>query len=173
MDVWIGVLGFILFLGFFTAVIVCISAINRQSGIIIKSRLHHKLNISEVIYANAGLVVLAILLYFHYYVFAPAVLMFVLFIILSTRIQSGLTEHGAVIGTTFIDWEFMRGYKLVDEPGDSNIIILKIRANRKQYVLVCDRRDRIQIDEMFKKNNVKPTEIMHQDASGEVDMFEL
>jgi hypothetical protein len=167
MEVWIGVLGFVLFLGFFTAVLVCISAIKKQSGIIIASRLHHKLNNSEVIYANAGLVVLAILLYFHYFVFVPAVLMFVLFIVLSTRIQSGLTAQGAVVGTTFIDWEFMKGYKLVNEPDDSNIIILKIRANRKQYVLVCDRRDRLAIADLFKEHQVKATEVMPQDIIDE------
>lgn len=160
MDVWIGVLGFVLFLGFATAVKICISAINRQSGIIIKSRLHRKLNTAQVIYANAGLVVLAVLLYFHYYVFVPAVLAFVLFIVLSTRIQSGLTNEGAVVGTAFLDWEFMKGYKLVDDENDSNVIILKIRANRRQYVLVCDRRDRLSIRELFNKNSVRETEIL-------------
>ncbi len=170
MDVWIGVLGFVLFLGFFTAVVVCINAIKRQSGIIIASRLHHKLNNSEVIYANAGLVVLAVLLYFRYYVFVPAVFLFVLFIVLSTRIQSGITDQGAVVGTTFIEWEFMKGFKLVNEPGDSNIIILKIRANRKQYVLVCDRKDRNKINEIFLKNHVKPTEVMPLERVDEVDM---
>ncbi|MGN0152185.1 MAG: DUF5673 domain-containing protein [Wujia sp.] len=162
MDVWIGVLGFVLFLGFATAVGVCLAAFKRQAGIVIRSRLHHRLNNSEVIYANLGLVVLAVLLYVHYYVFVPAVLAFVLFVVLSTRIQSGLTEEGAMIGTTFLEWEFMKGYKLVDEEDDSNIIILKIRANRKQYVLVCDRRDRHAIAELMNKNHVRVTEVREQ-----------
>ena len=160
MDVWITVLGFVLFLGFATAVKVCINAINRQSGIIIKSRLHRKLNTAQVVYANVGLVILTVLLYFHYYVFVPAVLTFVLFIVLSTRVKSGLTEEGAVVGTTFLEWEFIKGYKLVDDEDDSNVIILKIRVNRKQYVLVCDRRDRYDIKELFEKNSVRMTEIM-------------
>lgn len=169
MDVWIGVLGFVLFLGFATAVLVCVSAIKRQSGIIIKSRLHRKVNSAEVIYANIGLVILAVLFYFHYFVFVPAVLAFVLFIIMSTRIQSGLTGEGAVIGTAFVEWEFMKGYKLVDDENDSNIVTLKIRANRKQYVLVCDRRDRDAICEMFVKNHIKMTEILADYSTDSVD----
>ncbi len=160
MDVWIGVLGFVLFLGFGTAVKVCISTIERQSGIIIKSRIKHKINNSEVIYANLGLVVLAVLLYLHYYVFVPALLAFVLFIVLSTRIKSGITKEGAIVGTAFIEWEFMKGYKLVDDPEDSNIVILKIRANRKQYVLICDRRDRHEIRKIFDEKKIKVTEVL-------------
>lgn len=160
MDVWIGVLGFVLFLGFFVAVMVCISAIKRQSKILIKSRLHHKLNTSEVIYANIGLIAMIVLLILHYYVFVPAVFMFVLFVVLSTRIQSGITDEGAIVGSSFIEWEFMNGYKLVDEENDSNIVILKIRAHRKQYVLVCDRRDRFTIAEMFDNHKIKMTEVM-------------
>lgn len=162
MDIWIGVLGFVLFLGFATAVMVCISAIKKQSGIIIKSRLHHRLNNSEVIYANLGLILLVVLLYFEFYVFVPAILAFVLFIILTTRVQSGLTADGALIGTTYLEWEFIKGYKLVDDENDSNVIVLKIRANRKQYVLVCDRRDRRDITELMNKNHVRETEVQEQ-----------
>lgn len=158
MDVWMIVLGFVLFLGFFVAAMVCISAIKKQSGIIIASRLHHKLNISEVVYANLGMIGLVVLLIFHYYVFVPAVLMFVVFIVLSTRIQSGITAEGAIVGSTFIEWEFMKSFKLVNDASDSNIIILKIRANRKQYVLVCDRKDRVAIHDIFQKNKIKATE---------------
>ena len=142
MDVWIGVLAFVLFFGFGTAVMVCVSSIKKQSQIVIKSRIHRKINNVEIIYANIGLVIVAVLMYFDYYVFVPAILAFVVFIVLSTKIQSGLTNEGAVVGTSFIEWEFMKGFKLVDEEEDSNIVILKIRANRKQYVMVCDRRDK-------------------------------
>lgn len=171
MDVWINVLGFVFFLGFATAGYVCILAIKRQEGIVIRSRLHHRVNKSEVIYANAGLVVFAVLMYFHYFVFAPAVLAFVSFIILSTRIQSGVTEEGALVGTTFIEWEFMKSYKLVDDPSDSNIIILKIRANRRQYIMVCERRDRFEIAKIFDAHDVAVTQTitdsMPDEHSGE------
>ena len=139
---------------------VCINAIKRQSGIIIKSRIKRKLNSSEVILANLGLIVFLVLVYFRYFLFVPAVLSFVLFIVLSTQIKSGITENGAVVGTTFIDWEFMDGYKLVNDEGDINVVILKIRANRRQYVLVCDRKDRKAIDKIFKENYVSQTQVI-------------
>ena len=159
MDVWIGVLAFVLFFAFGVATVLCAKAIRRKESIIIKSRLHHKQSRAEVIYANLGLVAICVLCAFHIYQFIPALLLFVLFIVLSTRIASGLTPEGALVGTTFIDWEFIKGYKLVDEEQDSNIIVLKIRANRKQYVLVCNREDREQIRALFCKNNVKETEV--------------
>lgn len=157
MGVWLTILALILLLGFGTAVVVCISAIKKKEDIIIASRIHHKLKIYEVIYANLGLVLFGVLLYYHWYVFVPADLAFVLFIVLSTRIGSGITNEGALVGTTFIDWEFMKSYKLVDDENDSNIVTLKIRANRKQYVLVCNRKDREKIKEIFNKNRVKVT----------------
>ncbi len=162
MDVWIGVLAFVLFLGFATATLVCIGAIKKKTEIVIESRLHHGAARAEVIYANLGLVAVVVLAAFRIYIFIPAALTFVLFIVLSTRIKSGLTAEGAVVGTTFIDWEFMKGYKLVDEEDDSNIITLKIRANRKQYVLVCDRRDKEQIKDIFTEHRVKETEVIRE-----------
>ena len=155
MDVWLLVLAFVLFLGFGTGVLVCISAMKRQTGILVKSRLHHKLNISEVIYANLGLVGLVGLVWFKIYMFVPAVLIFVLFIVLSTRIQSGITKEGVLVGSSFIEWEFMRSYLLENQGEDSNVIVLKIRANRKTYILVCNREDRFAIDEIFQRHNVR------------------
>lgn len=154
MDVWLSVLAFVLFLGFGTGVLVCVSAIKRQAGILIKSRLHHKLNSSEVIYANLGLVGLVVLMYFKIYVFVPAILMFVLFIVMSTRIQSGITKDGVLVGTTFLDWEFVRSYLLENQGEDSNVIVLKLHANRKTYILVCNREDRFAIDEIFQEHRI-------------------
>ena len=102
----------------------------------------------------------AVLVYLKYNIFVPAVLAFVLFVVLSTKIQSGLTKEGALVGTTFLEWEFIKGYKLVNDESDSNVIILKLRANHKQYVLVCDREDRVRIAEIMKTNHVRETEVM-------------
>lgn len=169
MDVWLTILGGVLFLGFATATFVCYQAVKKQSEIVIASRLHHKLNSAEVIYANLGIVVLGVLLFYKQYTFVPAVFMFVIFIIMTTCIKSGITEEGVIVGTTFLDWEFMKGYKLVDSPGDSNIIILKIRANRKQYVLVCDRKDRVEIANLFREHGVRVTEVM-SDSKKEITL---
>jgi hypothetical protein len=159
MDIWIGVLGFVLFLGFTIAVIVCINAIKRSRDITIKSRLHHSFGSREVVYANLGLVAAVVLLAFRLYTFVPGVFMFVLFVVLSTRIKSGLTNEGAIIGTVFLEWDQMDSYKLVNDESDSNIIVLKIRANHKQYVLVCDREDRYIIAKTMKENYVRITEV--------------
>lgn len=159
MDVWIGVLGFVLFLGFFIAVMICLTAIKRKNQIIIKSRLHRKLGNAEVIYANLGLLLLVVSVYFHVYAFVPGILAFVLFVVLTTQVQSGLTDKGVLIGTVFEEWEFIKGYCLIDDESDSNIIILKLRIGRKQYVLVCNREDRFLISDMMKKNGVKPRKL--------------
>lgn len=159
MDVWIGVLAFVLFLGFAIAVYSCVNAIKRNPGIIIKSRLHQSFGCREVIYANLGLVAVVILLIFKLYIFVPGALMFVLFVVLSTSVKSGLTEEGALVGTDFLEWEQMDSYKLVNDASDSNIIILKIRANHKQYVLVCNREDRYEISELMRGKKVKTTEV--------------
>ena len=59
----------------------------------------------------------------------------------------------------------MKGYKLVDDEEDSNVIILKIRANRKQYVLVCDRRDRNEIKKILDDNKVPVIRTINQEES--------
>jgi hypothetical protein len=159
MDIWIGVLGFVLFLGFTVAVIVCVKAIKRSEDIKIKSRLHQSFGTREVVYANLGLVAVVVLLVFHLYTFVPGAFMFALFVVLSTHIKSGLTDEGAIIGTVFLEWDQMESYKLVNDETDSNIIILKIRANHKQYVLVCNREDRYRIADTMRTNYVRITEV--------------
>ena len=130
MDIWIGVLAFVLFLGFGTADAVCINALKRQSDIVIKSRIKHRVNGSDVIIANLSLIVFGILIYFHLYTFVPAILAFVLFIVLSSQV---------------------------------NVIILKIRANGRQYILVCDRTDRAVIKAALDRNYVNPTRVIKTD----------
>ena len=134
----------------------------RKNDIRIKSRLKKSSGVSEVIYANLGLIGMCVLVVFKLYTFVPAVLMFVLFIICSTRIESGIADYGALVGTAVIEWEFMKGYKFTEEGADSNIIILKIRANRKQYVLICNREDKDRIIDVFKKQHIRETEVMKE-----------
>ncbi len=160
MDVWLNVLAFVLALAFFFAVLICVRAVRRAGEILIRSRLHRGLHLSEVIYANAGLLLVLLLVILKLYSFVPAALLFVLFVVLSTRIESGLTAEGVLVGTTFAEWDFVKGFKFTDDETDSNIVILKIRANRKQYVLVCNREDREKIRELFQKNHVRETEVM-------------
>ena len=159
---WITILGFVLFLGFGISVWLCVSAIKKQESIVIPSRLHHRMSGYEIIIANVGLVFAVIMIVFQYYIFLPAVICMVLFIILQTKIQSGITEEGALIDTTFLEWEFMKSYKLVYDENDGSTIILKISANRKQYVLVCNREDKKKIEKIFTDNKVKVTKTINE-----------
>ncbi len=161
---WITILGMVLFLGFGISVWLCISAIKRQEEIIIPSRLHHRVSGYEIIMANVGLIFAVIMIIYHYYIFLPAVICMVLFIILQTKIQSGITEDGALIDTTFIEWEFMKSYKLQYVEDEDSTIILKIRANRKQYVLVCNREDKKKIEKIFNDNMVKVTKTINDNS---------
>lgn len=161
---WITILGMVLFLGFGISVWLCISAIKRQEQIIIPSRLHHRMSGYEIIMANVGLIFAVIMIIYHYYIFLPAVICMVLFIILQTKIQSGITEDGALIDTTFIEWEFMKSYKLQYVEDEDSTIILKIRANRKQYVLVCNREDKKKIEKIFNDNMVKVTKTINDNS---------
>ena len=154
----------VLFLGFCISVWLCISAIKRQEEIIIPSRLHHRVSGYEIIMANVGLIFAVIMIIYHYYIFLPAVICMVLFIILQTKIQSGITEDGALIDTTFIEWEFMKSYKLQYVEDEDSTIILKIRANRKQYVLVCNREDKKKIEKIFNYNMVKVTKTINDNS---------
>ena len=161
---WITILGMVLFLGFGISVWLCISAIKRQEEIIIPSRLHHRVSGYEIIMANVGLIFAVIMIIYHYYIFLPAVICMVLFIILQTKIQSGITEDGALIDTTFIEWEFMKSYKLQYVEDEDSTIILKLRANRKQYVLVCNREDKKKIEKIFNDNMVKVTKTINDNS---------
>ena len=161
---WITILGMVLFLGFGISVWLCISAIKRQEEIIIPSRLHHRVSGYEIIMANVGLIFAVIMIIYHYYIFLPAVICMVLFIILQTKIQSGITGDGALIDTTVIEWEFMKSYKLQYVEDEDSTIILKIRANRKQYVLVCNREDKKKIEKIFNDNMVKVTKTINDNS---------
>lgn len=158
MDVWLTVLGFVLFLGFFVADCVTVSAIKRKEQILVKSRLHHKLGVYEVVLCNICLIGSVVCIYFHFYIFIPAVLATITFVILLTKVVSGITDEGALVDTSFIEWEFMKSYKLVYDENDGSTITLKIRANSRQYVLVCEREDKHLIEEIFRKHRIKVTE---------------
>lgn len=156
MEIWIKILAFVLFLGFGTAVIICINAIKKQGQIIIVSRLRHQTNRTEIIYANICLVAIGVCVYFRYYLFVPDLLLLAIFIVLTTRVESGIVNEGILVGTTFLEWEYIKGYKIIND--DINTITLKVRANKKQYVLICDKSDRAKIEKLLKENNIKKTE---------------
>lgn len=158
-SLWLNVLAVVLILGFAVASMVCISGIANKKGMIIESRTHKRLSAAEVLYANLGLVALAVLLHFQIYNFSVVVAVFVAFILLSTKLSSGLSLEGAVIGAHLIAWDDMVSYKFTDNPDDSNIILVKIKAEHRQYVLVFDRSRREDIQKIFEEKNIAITEV--------------
>ena len=109
------VLSAALTLGFVTIGIISCVVLHRQKGILVESRLGQSSSVSEIINVNVALVGIAMSVWFRYYIFVPPLLMYIFFIVITTRIRSGLSEEGMFVGLTFIDWEHIEGYKFVND----------------------------------------------------------
>ena len=136
-------------LGFGTIGIISCVVLHRQKSIIVESRLGKSSSVSEIINVNVALVGLAMSVWFHYYIFVPPLLMYIFFIVITTRIRSGLSEEGMFVGLTFIDWEHIEGYKFVND--NINTIKVKLRANKRQYIIECDKEQKNELEELVRK----------------------
>ena len=86
--------------------------------------------------------------WFQYYVFVPPLLMYIFFIVITTRIRSGLSENGMFVGLTFIDWEHIEGYKFVND--NINTIKVKLRANKRQYIIECEKEQKSVMEQLVR-----------------------
>lgn len=136
-------------LGFGTIGIISCVVLHRQKSIIVESRLGKSSSVSEIINVNVALVGIAMSVWFHYYIFVPPLLMYIFFIVITTRIRSGLSEEGMFVGLTFIDWEHIEGYKFVND--SINTIKVKLRANKRQYIIECDKEQKNELEELVRK----------------------
>lgn len=136
-------------LGFGTIGIISCVVLHRQKSIIVESRLGKSSSVSEIINVNVALVGIAMSVWFHYYIFVPPLLMYIFFIVITTRIHSGLSEEGMFVGLTFIDWEHIEGYKFVND--NINTIKVKLRANKRQYIIECDKEQKNELEELVRK----------------------
>lgn len=136
-------------LGFGTIGIISCIVLHRQKSIIVESRLGKSSSVSEIINVNVALVGIAMSVWFHYYIFVPPLLMYIFFIVITTRIRSGLSEEGMFVGLTFIDWEHIEGYKFVND--NINTIKVKLRANKRQYIIECDKEQKNELEELVRK----------------------
>lgn len=136
-------------LGFGTIGIIGCVVLHRQKSIIVESRLGKSSSVSEIINVNVALVGIAMSVWFHYYIFVPPLLMYIFFIVITTRIRSGLSEEGMFVGLTFIDWEHIEGYKFVND--NINTIKVKLRANKRQYIIECDKEQKNELEELVRK----------------------
>ena len=106
----------------------------------------------EIIYVNAALVMVAILLYDKSYRFLPAILVFVLLIFLNSRMSSGICERGVFIGTSFFEWNKLNGYRIIND--QISTVQIRIYANEKQYVIRCDKEQRREAEHLFIEHGV-------------------
>lgn len=136
-------------LGFGTIGIISCVVLHRQKSIIVESRLGKSSSVSEIINVNVALVGIAMSVWFHYYIFVPPLLMYIFFIVITTRIRSGLSEEGMFVGLTFIDWEHIEGYKFVND--NINTIKVKLRVNKRQYIIECDKEQKNELEELVRK----------------------
>ncbi len=136
-------------LGFGMIGIISCVVLHRQKSIIVESRLGKSSSVSEIINVNVALIGIAMSVWFHYYIFVPPLLMYIFFIVITTRIRSGLSEEGMFVGLTFIDWEHIEGYKFVND--NINTIKVKLRANKRQYIIECDKEQKNELEELVRK----------------------
>lgn len=136
-------------LGFVTIGIISCVVLHRQKSILVESRLGRSSSVSEIINVNVALVGIAMSVWFRYYIFVPPLLMYIFFIVITTRIRSGLSEEGMFVGLTFIDWEHIEGYKFVND--NINTIKVKLRANKRQYIIECEKDRQEEVENLVRK----------------------
>ena len=141
----------ILALGFFTADIIAIIILDKQKTIAVYSRMGRQTNPIEIINVNLALLLVGYFIYIKYFVFMPAIVCFIIFIILSTRVQSGMSAEGIYVGLTFIEWNKVKSYKIIND--DISTFMIKLRANRRQYVFRCDKVKRSEIENILQLHN--------------------
>lgn len=153
---WKYVLAGILFLGFLTASVLGVFVIKKQKDIIIFSRMGHQTNAIEILQVNAALLLMVFFVYRKMFLYVPVVVVFILFAMITTRVQSGISEQGVFIGFTFIEWSKIKTYKIIND--DMNTFLLKVRANKRQYVLRCNKENKAQVVELLNKHGKKVME---------------
>lgn len=153
---WAYILAGLLALGFLTASMIGVIVVDKQKTITIYSRLGRTTNAYEIISVNIAFLVIALMLYFRYYIFIPAILSFIIFVIITTLVKSGLSPEGVFIGMTYLEWNKVNNYKIVND--DISTFTLKVRANKRQYVFRFHKNDREAVENLFVKHEIKVTE---------------
>lgn len=152
LDIVLNALSVILFLGFGMAALIAFSTIDRQKEITINSRYGRQTGPLEILYVNLALLLVAGMLYRHSYRFLPALAVFVLLIFFNSRMLSGLAPTGVFIGTTYLEWGKIQSYRIVND--EISTIEIKVYANKKCYVLRCDKECRSEAEDYFKEHDI-------------------
>lgn len=152
LDIVLNALSIILFLGFGMAAFIAFSTIDKQKEIRVFSRYGRHTEPLEILYVNIGLILVAVMVLFHNYRFLPAIVAFLLLILFNSRIQSGIAPEGVFIGTTFLSWDDVQEYRVVND--EISTIKVLVYGNQKCYVLRCDKEQRMEIESIFEENKI-------------------
>ena len=152
IDVWLDAAAVILFLGFGMAAVIAFSTIDKQKEITISSRYGRQTGPLEILYVNGALLLIALMLYQNNYRFLPTLVVFVLLIFFNSRMQSGIAPIGVFIGTTYLEWNRIHAYKIIND--EISTIQIRVYANKKQYVLRCAKEQRAQAESYFWDHNI-------------------
>ena len=152
IDIWLNALAIILTLGFGMASLIAFSTIDKQKEITINSRYGRQTGPLEILYVNIALLAVAFMLHQHNYRFLPALLVFILLIFFNSRMQSGIAPSGVFIGTTYLEWGRISAYKIVND--EISTVQVRVYANKKQYILRCDKEQRAQVETYFEEYNI-------------------
>ncbi len=152
IDVILNGLAIILFLGFGLACVIAFTTLDKQKDITIPSRYGRQIGTMEILYVNASLVMIAIILYEKSYRFVPALATFVLLVFFNSRMSSGISPLGVFIGTTFLEWNRLEGYRIIND--QISTVQIRIYTADKQYILRCDKDMRRDAEHLFIEHGV-------------------
>ena len=151
-EVVLNAIAIILFLGFGMASFIAFSTIDKQKEINIPSRYGRHTQPLDIVYVNVGIILVAVMLAFHSYRFLPALVVFLFLILLNSRMQSGIAPLGVFIGTTFLAWDDIKEYRIVND--EISTVKVLVYSNQKCYVLRCDKTCRMEIESYFEDNHI-------------------
>ncbi len=152
MEIGLNALAVILFLGFASADLIAFSTLDRQKEILIESRYGRQTGPLEILYVNAALLAAAYFCYSKTYRFLPAVGAFVLLVFLNSRMVSGISPGGIFVGATFLEWNRISAYRIVND--QISTVEVQVFANRKRYALRCGKEFRKQVEAYFLDHNI-------------------
>lgn len=152
MEIGLNALAIILFLGFASADLIAFSTLDRQKEIVIASRYGRQTSTLEILYVNLALLAAAFFVYSKTYRFLPAVGAFVLLVFLNSRMLSGIAPTGIFVGATFLEWNKITAYRIVND--QISTVEVQIFANRKRYALRCGKEHRKQVEAYFFEHSI-------------------
>lgn len=153
VKMWLNIIIAILFFGFLVLSVLSVRAILRQREIVIPSLIRRQSSLIEVLDVNISMLVIVALVIKHMYIYIPTVAIFAFFILTTTRLKSGICNEGFFIRMTYVPWEQVKSYKQIND--DINTLQFRFRANKRQYIMRCDKDRRSDITAILRKHNVR------------------